>query len=309
MILALLLSVAANYQDDIPRWMADAHVPGLTLAVIEHGKVAQIRSWGVPENALFNVASLTKPIVTITTLRLVDRGQWSLDDPIDPYWIDPDLLSDPRHSKLTTRIILSHETGFPNWRRKEKLAFKFDPGTQVGYSGEGFEYLRRALEKKTGRSLQQLATAMIFGPAHMSETTFGWSPSADAARFAVPHDSQGKPIEAEKMSRANAADWLVTTIGDYSRFAEFVLAGAGISLASFEEMQVPRLGTMSIGWESLPGPDGEPRMLIHTGSDDGIKTLIVLLPKSQRGLVVFTNGENGMQVIPKILKAALNISP
>jgi hypothetical protein len=47
--------------------------------------------------------------------------------------------------------------------------------------------------------------------------------------------------------------------------------------------------------------------VLHTGSDDGIKTLILLLPQSGRGLVIFTNGERGMDVVMKVLKTAVNL--
>lgn len=47
--------------------------------------------------------------------------------------------------------------------------------------------------------------------------------------------------------------------------------------------------------------------LMHTGSDPGIKTLIVLLPKSKRGLVVFTNGDNGSKVYEEVLREMLDL--
>lgn len=68
---------------------------------------------------------------------------------------DPDIADNPYVKKLTTRIILSHQTGFPNWRGNNadgKLTFEFEPGTKYQYSGEGYEYLRKALEKKFKKS-------------------------------------------------------------------------------------------------------------------------------------------------------------
>ena len=114
--------------------------------------------------------------------------------------------------------------------------------------------------------------------------------------------------------RPNAADWLVTSIGDYARFAEYVLAGAGLSKATFANMslaQVQLAGkpgeSMGLGWEVMRGPPEDSTILLHTGADAGIRTLIILLPASQRGLVLFTNGERGMDVIMKILKPTLRM--
>jgi CubicO group peptidase (beta-lactamase class C family) len=314
------------FRDSAPAWLAAAHVPALAVAVIENGRVTSIQTFGelrpgVPmsQRALFNVASLTKPIVAVTTLRLASAGKLDLDAPLDPDWIDPDIMNDPRHSKLTTRIILSHQTGFPNWRSHDpngKLNFVFDPGTKFGYSGEGFEYLRRALEHKYSRSLQQLSDSILFRPLHMTETTFGWNPHVDTSRFAFGHDTAGAPIveKMRTMDKPNAADWLVTTIGDYAKFGEFVLHGAGLSQPLFAEMTKPQAQmegkpgeAMGLGWEVMTGPADDPVILMHTGSDDGIKTMILLLPRSQRGLVIFTNGERGFEVIVKILASALHM--
>ncbi|HMI59002.1 MAG TPA: serine hydrolase domain-containing protein, partial [Gemmatimonadaceae bacterium] len=318
--------IPLTFRDSAPAWLAAAHVPALAVAVIEGSRVTSIQTFGelrpgVPmsQRALFNVASLTKPIVAVTTLRLASAGKLDLDAPLDPDWIDPDIKSDPRHSKLTARIILSHQTGFPNWRSHApdgKLAFLFDPGTKFGYSGEGFEYLRHALQHKYSRSLQQLSDSILFHPLHMTETTFGWNPRADTSLFAFGHDTSGAPIveKMRPMDRPNAADWLVTTIGDYSKFGEFVLHGAGMAREAYADMTKPQVQmegkpgeAMGLGWEVMTGPADDPVILMHTGSDDGIKTMILLLPKSQRGLVIFTNGERGFDVVMKILKSTLHM--
>ena len=110
---------------------------------------------------------MTKPIVAMVTLKLVENEQWNLDEPLANYWIDPDVAEDPRHTKLTTRHVLSHQTGFPNWRNDrtpKKLAFEFDPGTKYQYSGEGFEYLKKALEKKFNKSIVKIADSVLFKP-------------------------------------------------------------------------------------------------------------------------------------------------
>jgi CubicO group peptidase (beta-lactamase class C family) len=324
--LAAQSHVPLDFRDSVPAWLAESHVPGLVVAVLEGGKVSSIQSFGelrpgVPMSprALFNVASLTKPVVSVTTLRLADAGMLNLDESLDRDWIDPDIASDPRHSKLTARLIMTHQTGFPNWRHNtasKKLGFIFDPGTGFGYSGEGFEYLRHALEHRFGRSLQQLSDSILFRPLHMTETTYGWNPRIDTARFAIGHDTLGNPVrEPMRMNdHPNAADWLVTSIGDYARFAEYVLAGASLSNTTFAQMttaQVQLEGkpgeAMTLGWEVMSGPPDDPTILLHTGADDGIKTMIVLLPASRRGLVIFTNGERGMDVIVKVLKPALRV--
>ncbi|MBL4704218.1 MAG: class A beta-lactamase-related serine hydrolase, partial [Flavobacteriales bacterium] len=105
------------------RWLKQKSIPALGIGYIEDGKIKQISVFGelekgrrAPKNTIWNVASLTKPIVTLITLKLVSNGNWNLDEPIYHYWIDPDVKNDDKHTILTTRHILSHQTGFTNWR-------------------------------------------------------------------------------------------------------------------------------------------------------------------------------------------------
>jgi CubicO group peptidase (beta-lactamase class C family) len=109
----------------------------------------------------------------MVTLTLVNSGSWQLDAPVARYFTDRDVVEDARSKQLTTRHILTHQAGFPNWRSElpgKKLAFQFEPGTKHQYSGEGFEYLRHALENKFKRALSELADSIIFKPLGMSST-------------------------------------------------------------------------------------------------------------------------------------------
>lgn len=173
------------------RWLKEQHIPALGIGYIEDGKVNEISVFGelekgkkAPKNTIWNVASLTKPTVTMATLKLVNNGNWNLDEPIYHYWIDPDVKNDERHKTLTTRHILSHQTGFPNWRwddveSEKKLRFQFDPGTNYQYSGEGFEYLKKALENKFKLPIEKLVDSLIFKPLKMKDTRFYWDDKMD----------------------------------------------------------------------------------------------------------------------------------
>jgi CubicO group peptidase (beta-lactamase class C family) len=124
---------------------------------------------GVPAGpqTRFDVASITKTVAAETFLRMVAAGVAELDEPLHPYWVDPDVADDPRHRLLTPRLILSQRSGLPNWRFfrvDRRLAFERDPGSGYGYSGEGFNYLWRAMERKLGRSFPELVRRYLFGP-------------------------------------------------------------------------------------------------------------------------------------------------
>jgi CubicO group peptidase (beta-lactamase class C family) len=319
-------TISLRFQEHIRLWMAESHVPAVGIALIENGRLKEAKVFGelrkgvpAPVDTLFEVASLTKPIVTMLTLRLVASGQWNLDEPLFHYWVDPDVKDDPRHTKLTTRIVLRHQTGFPNWRWNSpsgKLAFEFEPGTKFQYSGEGFEYLRRAMEMKFGKPLEQIAGPELLTPLGMKDTRFYWDDTLDESRFALPHDKEGNPIEHRWSKSALASDRLLTTVEDYGKFAVDVIKGAGLSRKLFNEMirpqvTVPKAGgrcsAFGLGWEVMSDlSDGE-YALVHSGGDPGIRTLVILLPKSRRGLVILTNGDNGMEVCTRVVVEALDV--
>ncbi|MEB8346533.1 class A beta-lactamase-related serine hydrolase [Flavobacteriaceae bacterium KMM 6898] len=300
----------------IEQVLKDAKVPALGLGIIENGKLTRIEVYGTldtktkaPYNTIFKVASLTKPIVALTALKLIDKGLLGLDEPLYPYWVDPDVKEDDRNKKLTPRLVLSHQTGFPNWRYltdNNKLAFEFDPGTQFQYSGEGYEYLRKSIESKLGKSIEELTKEMLFEPAGMTDTRFWWDEAMDETRYAQNFDKDGKQIATTKYYEANAAANLLTTVEDYGRFIAYVINGAGLSDALFTEMQerqvmVRENNYFGLGWEILTGFSNGETLLLHSGKDPGVSTLAVFFPKSKNGYVVFLNGDNVNKVLEELL--------
>ena len=166
-------AIADSLDALVPGWLARFKVPSIAIAHVRDGRIAWTRVYGeqaagVPatERTLYNVASLTKPVFAEMILRLVAAGRISLDTPMAPVWVDPDVADDPRHLLLTPRLSLSHRTGFANWRRQTggRLKFLNDPATKYGYSGEGFEYLKEYTRRVTGQSIDSAARALVFGP-------------------------------------------------------------------------------------------------------------------------------------------------
>lgn len=313
-----------NDREKVEQWMAENRVPALGIGIIREGVLREIRMYGerkkglpATHHTIFNVASLTKPVVALLTLKLVSNGSWNLDEPLSNYWVDADLAQDPRHKKLTTRLVLSHQTGFKNWRylnANGKLSIDVDPGTKFGYSGEGFEYLRKALENKFKIPMESLADSLLFGPLGMKDTRFAWNNTTDINRFAHWYDSAAREhVQDFRKTKANAADDLLTTIEDYGKFSEYVLHGGGLDTSVYRQMVHPHVPThrglfMGLGWELFlnVGPKKE-YALVHSGSDAGVKTLVILLPVSRQGLVIFTNGDNGYKLYERIITEGLDV--
>lgn len=300
----------------IEKWLQANQVPALGLGIIENGQLKQVKVFGehrkgmaAPYNTIFNVASLTKPVTALVALKLVSSGKWNLDEPLYKYWTDPDIAADPRSKKLSTRHILSHQTGFVNWRwldADKKLKFHFDPGTNYQYSGEGMEYLRKALEKKFHKSLQELADELIFQPLKLQDTRYVWDKNSDTTRLAIGYDKEGKAYETVKNKTPNGADDLMTTIEDYGKFLISVLHAEGLTPQVFDEMTRQQVASSNgkhfgLGFEIYDLGNGD-YALSHGGSDNGVQAIVFILPKTKQGLLIFTNADTGGSVYESLVK-------
>lgn len=306
---------------EIMNWQQGLNIPNVAISIIENNKVVKskvYRNLGngtpVPKNMIFELASISKVVFTTLVLKLVNEGKWDLDEPLAHYFIDPEVASSPYSKKITTRHVLSQQSGFDNWRWMNstgKLSFNFEPGTKFNYSGEGMEYLRSAIEAKFHKSLSQLSDSLLFKPLQMPDTHHEWDGKKDFARHSRMYDTDGKEIVRNDYSiRASAAAGVTTTIGDLSKFAIEILKGAHLSDALYQEMIKtqalisPNL-QQGLGWRVINGLPNEEYALLHAGNDQGVATIIVLLPKSRRGIIVLTNGDNGLFMCNDVVRAAL----
>jgi CubicO group peptidase (beta-lactamase class C family) len=312
---------------DMPRLLLEKQVPSVSIAKTVNGRLVLAAAYGearpgvpaTPET-LYNVASLTTPVAAEVVLRLASRGKLSLDAPMAPTWVDPDVAGDPRHRLLTPRIALSHTTGFPNWRwmaADKRLAFGEAPGVKVGYSGEGYDYVARFAERKAGAPFDALAERLVMGPSGMASSGLTRKPWF-AARMAQAYANAGKPVEISVRDTWSAADDLVTTASDYARFGAAVIRREGLTrdiarqrervLASTRHLHCTgskaascpeRLG-FGLGWEVIGF--GDRTMLWHTGADRGEFAVALLDLKAKTATVVLTNSRNGMNVVLAVLE-------
>ncbi len=309
--------ISPNSDELIEELLANNNVPALGIGVIENGEVTNIKVYGerkkgepATADTIFKVASLTKPIVAFVTLKLIDEGKLELDEPLYPYWVDPDLVDDKRHELLTVRHVLTHQTGFDNWRwmnPTEKLTFNFDPGTQHQYSGEGFEYLRKALEIKFNTTIEALAEEFLFKPADMKDTHFWWNDEVNVERYAYNHDENGNLIPLQQYYSANAAANLLTTVADYSKFITYMLQQSDESPDLYKDIvskqiRIGKSHHFGLGWEIFTDFSNDEYALLHTGRDPGVNTLAIFFPNSKNGYVIFMNGDNALPVLEHVLK-------
>ncbi|MGA8595860.1 MAG: serine hydrolase domain-containing protein [Bryobacteraceae bacterium] len=258
---------------EVNKIMTATRAKGMTIAVIDHGKLAYVHAYGVRNakgdpltmNTVMYGASLTKTVFAYTVMQLVDQGKLKLDIPIkddldkplpaygpDPVYPDKygpykDLADDPRWKKITPRMCLTHSTGFNNFwfiEPDQKLRIHFDPGTRYSYSGEGIILLQFVIEH--GRKAQGLGldagnlTKANFDRLGMTRTSLVWRDDF-AANLADGWNDHGQPQEHDQRSKVRAAGSMDTTISDLPKFVSALVRGDGLSAASRAEMTKPQL--------------------------------------------------------------------
>ena len=130
-------------------------MPAVSMAIIRDGQLAWQRAFGVKDtgtnepvdvNTAFAACSDTKPVFAYGVVKLCEKGVLDLDTPLTKYTTRR-ITADPRIERITTRHVLNHTTGFPNWRQGKDLPIEFDPGSRNQYSGEGFSYLQSVVRR------------------------------------------------------------------------------------------------------------------------------------------------------------------
>lgn len=174
---------------------------------------------------IFEAASLSKPVFSYAVMKLVEKGKLDLDKPLIKYiskeYLEKTFLGtkveDKRIFKITARMCLSHTPGFPNWRGRGKLKIINEPGKKFSYSGEGFGYLQRVVEKITGLGLNEYMKREVFIPLRMKNSFYVWIKKYDKLT-AYPHGVMGKAEKKRKAKRGHAAASLHTTASDYAKY-------------------------------------------------------------------------------------------
>jgi CubicO group peptidase (beta-lactamase class C family) len=320
----------SDLEQHVPKWLEDARVPGLSIAIIERGKLAWRRGFGVTDatsrapvtaQTVFTCCSMTKPVFAYFVMKLCEKGVLDLDTPLTKYTPERLLQGDPRLDLITARHCLSHTTGFQNWREEngKPLSIHFPPGTKWSYSGEGYAYLASVIAHLIKQPLEDYMQAQVLSPFGMSSSAYLWN-EAIGHRMAWPHNRDGQPLSENKkpthesVARYGAAGDLLTTPTDYAKFLievidpkpddEFRLTRKSRDEMVHPQVPVPNSAvrtSWALGWAIVH--DAEHDFLYHSGDDTGWHTMAVASLANKSGFVAMTNGDIGNQVLGKVLMA------
>ncbi len=177
-------------------------------------------------DALFWIASMSKPITATALMMLVDEGKVNVDDPVEKYlpefkdlWLAVEqdkehmLLKRPRHP-IMVREILSHTSGLPFKSAMEQptldvlplrdgarsyamTPLQFEPGTKYQYSNAGINTAGRIIEVVSGMPYEEFLQKRLFDPLGMKDTTF-WPSEAQLKRLAKSYKPNKDKTDLEE---------------------------------------------------------------------------------------------------------------
>jgi CubicO group peptidase (beta-lactamase class C family) len=316
-------TLIADLERLIPKLMEETRVPGVSVALIKDAKLHWRRGFGVKDrdskvpidnNTVFEAASVSKTVFAYAAMKLCEKGVIGLDTPLTRYTSERFLEGDARLDLITARQVLSHTSGFQNWRSDEKpLKIHFAPGERYLYSGEGYNYLQSIMTNRTGQPIEAYMKANLFVPFGMASSGYIWNDRFEnyAAR---PHDVDGKSLDNRKRTAADAARYaaagdLHTTPSDYARFLIEIINpkksdAFRLRKESLKEMIRPQVKvddskSWALGWEIQHTKRGD--FIQHGGNNKGFHAYASASVEGKSGFIIMTNGDNGWKICGQIL--------
>lgn len=330
----------------VSRLMQAAKVTGVGITIFNQGNITYQKTYGFRDkeqslplspHSVMTAASFTKVAFAYMVMQLVDESLLDLDKPIYLYLPKPlpeydkykDLSNDPRYKKITSRMLLNHTSGFPNWRwltDDNKLAIYFEPGSRFAYSGEGISLLQLVVETITNTPLGDLMHQRIFKPFAMNRSSMVWQPTFETD-FANSYDQNQVSLGPQRRKKADAAGSMQTTLHDFSLFLQAVIQGKALSKHARELMFSPQIEIVSkhqfptlakettqenrsirlsygLGWGLYWTPYG--KAFFKEGHDDGLCHYTVCFDDKQLGIIIMTNSANGESIYKDLLETLIN---
>jgi CubicO group peptidase (beta-lactamase class C family) len=239
-----------SFDQIIPELMRKHGIPGGAVALVRDGKLIYARGYGygdveaqtrVQPDALFRIASVSKPITAVAILKLVEEGKLRLDDRIAPLISDlrpaESATVDARWERITIRHLLQHTGGWDRDRSFDPMfrpqtaadavgapapasaetvirymkgvPLDFDPGARYAYSNFGYAILGRIIERVSGMSYEQYVRTAILAPLGITRMRLGRTRLADQATGEVRYYFPGQNYNGPSVRSVFAADGTV----------------------------------------------------------------------------------------------------
>ena len=246
-------------------YVDDNELSGIQTAIVKNGKLIHFDSYGssdisendpLKEDDIFRIASMTKPIVSIGLMMLLEEGKFKLNDPVYKYIPEFKNLTIKKRKKIKpvknhVKIIdlLRHSAGLnfkgPEDYRKVinmdleeytkesvKEPLKFEPGTTWWYSSST-DICGYLIEVLSGQKLDVYLKNRIFDPLKMDDTSFELPKNkidrlttlyvVGEKKELVSFDNKSNTPFKDKVTLLNGSGGLLSTTKDYLKFSVMLL--------------------------------------------------------------------------------------
>ncbi|WP_170108613.1 serine hydrolase domain-containing protein [Spirosoma oryzae] len=345
LILFFLLVVVHSHADDLDNFIRSQlkkrGIPGLSLAIIQDGKILKAQSYGfidkagkvaINTNTLFQAGSVSKSVAAMGALYLVEQNKLSLDENINlklKSWKVPDNAF-TTDKKVTLRGILSHTAGltvhgFPGYAvgaqipsvvqildgtapaNTPPVRVDFIPGSRWQYSGGGYTVMQQLMVDVTGVAFPEFMQTNVLLPLGMKNSTYQQPlPTQLAASTATGHYNNRRLVEGRwHVYPEMAAAGLWTTPSDLARFAIGIQnAYAGKSGGVLSRSMVRQMLTDQKNRDGLGvflQGDSATLRFGHNGRDEGFDALLTASVNKGQGVVIMINANDNSHMMDRIV--------
>ena len=279
-------------------------IPGASLAVIENGKMAWAKGYGVSDKSrgesvtkdtVFRACSLSKVVSAYGAIRTFAKEGLNLDTRLSDIVPHP-TIEHTDANLITAQMVLSHSSGLSHTIRDPKL--ESTPGERFSYSSGGFAYLQVVIEHLRAKPFARYAREEILDPLGMTSSSFTGRDEW-AHRIATSHDQNGTPLLDGKTSEeeATSSGSLLSTPGDMGRLLQAIVDDNKLC-STMIQRHVPVSDRVSWGigcgveHDSNVGDWGWQWGWSRTG----FRHYMAVNPQTGSGIVVFTNGARGYKL-------------
>jgi len=311
----------------VAKFMAESKVPGMSVAVVEDGRLVWAKGFGfsdledqahATEATLFRLASVSKPLTAVGAMELWEKGKLDLDAPIQKYC--PAFPEKPW--PITTRQLLGHLSGIRHYHTDVEndpelmntryfdsvvagMAFfandplLFQPGTKMQYTTHGYTVVGCVIEGASHQKYMDYMRDAVFAPAGMTHT------QQDVLTSVIPNRTRFyAKNKAGAVENAGLLDssykvpggGLISSAEDIARFEAAMLNDRLVQRKTRDLMWTSM--KLADGKESGYGagfgttPKGGLATIGHSGSQQGTSTAVLMAPEQRTGVVVLTNMES-----------------
>lgn len=340
--LVVAFYVQADDLDDFIRaQMQKRRIPGLSLAIIQDGKILKAQSYGfidkdgkvpVTTNTLFQAGSVSKSVAAMGALYLVEQNKLLLDENVNVKlkgWKVPD-NEFTKDKKVTLRGLLSHTTGltvhgFPGYAVGTKIPsvvqildgaapantppvrVDFIPGSRWRYSGGGYTVMQQLMVDVTGAGFPEFMKKTVLSPLGMKNSTYQQPlPPELAKTTATGHYNNRSLVEGRwHIYPEMAAAGLWTTPSDLARFAIGIQnAYAGKSGNVLSQSMTRQMLTDQKNRDGLGvflQGDSTSLRFGHNGRDEGFDALLTASVNKGQGVVIMINANDNSHMMGRIV--------